>query len=154
MNTVGHFLGEHPFFHGFTAAQLQELVECGRDVRFEQGEFLFREGDEATNLYVLREGRIRIEIHDARQGAVGVQTVERGDVLGWSWLVPPYLWHFDARALRTTLAVALDGERLRALCERDPALGYGFLKRIASLMEQRLQATRLQLLDLYSEPRT
>jgi CRP-like cAMP-binding protein len=154
MDTVSHFLSEHPFFHGIQPEHLRELVSCGRDVRFEQGEFLFREGDEAKCFYVMREGRVRVEIHDARQGAVAVQTVERDDVLGWSWLVPPYLWHFDARALRTSLAVALDGDRLRELCERDHSLGYEFLKRIAGLMEQRLQATRLQLLDLYSEPRT
>jgi CRP-like cAMP-binding protein len=154
MDTVSHFLNEHPFFQGFQPEHMRELVTCARDVRFEQGEFLFREGDEARNFYVIREGRIRIELHDARQGAVAVQTVERDDVLGWSWLVPPYLWHFDARALRTSLAVALDGERLRELCEKDHSLGYELMRRMAGIMEQRLQATRLQLMDLYSEPRT
>lgn len=154
MDTVSHFLGQHPFFAGFKPEQLRELVSCARDVRFEEGEYLFREGDEARNLYVIREGRIRIELHDARQGAVAVQTVERDDVLGWSWLIPPYLWHFDARALRTSIAVAMDGNRLRELCEQDHSMGYELLKRMAQLMEERLQATRLQLLDIYSEPRT
>lgn len=154
MDTVSHFIGQHPFFQGFTPDQMRELVSCARDVRFEEGEYLFREGDEARNLYVIREGRIRVELHDARQGAVAVQTIERDDVLGWSWLIPPYLWHFDARALRTSLAVAMDGSRLRELCEKDHTIGYELLKRMAQLMEERLQATRLQLLDIYSEPRT
>lgn len=154
MDTISHFLGQHPFFRGFNPDQMGEFVDCARDVRFEEGEYLFREGDESRNLYVIREGRIRIELHDARQGGVAVQTVERDDVLGWSWLIPPYLWHFDARAMRTSLAVAMDGQRLRELCERDHTVGYELLKRTAQLMEHRLQATRLQLMDLYSEPRT
>jgi CRP-like cAMP-binding protein len=82
------------------------------------------------------------------QGRITIETIASGDVLGWSWLFPPYRWHFDAQALELTRAIAFDGACLRAKCDDDHDLGYA-LQRFARIMMQRLQATRLQLLDVY-----
>ena len=120
-------------------------------MRFDEGKFLFREGEEANNFYVIRAGRVAIEIFSPKRGPITVQTVREGDVLGWSWLFPPYRWHFDARALELTRAISLDGKCLRNKCEEDHDLGYELMKRFSEVMIQRLQATRLQLLDLYAE---
>ena len=90
-----------------------------------------------------------VEIFGAQKGPITVQTIDDGEVLGWLWLIPPYNWHFDARAVELTRAIALDGKCLRTKCENDHDLGYELLKRFTSIMEQRLEATRLQLLDIY-----
>ena len=148
MDTVNHFLSHHPFFQGFEPHRLNLIVGCAREVEYKDNQYLFREGEKAGDFFVLREGRARLETHNARDGAVDVQTIEPGDVLGWSWLMSPHTWHFDARALRATKAVALDGEKLRKLFEEDHTLGFRFMKKMLHVMEQRLQATRLRLMDL------
>jgi CRP-like cAMP-binding protein len=79
-----------------------------------------------------------------------IQTIEKGEILGWSWLIPPHTWHFDARALEPIRALAIDGKCLRAKCEANHDLGYELLKRVSSIMYQRLQATRMQILDVYA----
>ncbi|MBI3193500.1 MAG: cyclic nucleotide-binding domain-containing protein, partial [Ignavibacteriae bacterium] len=108
-----------------------------------------REDEEANWFYIIRQGKVAVEAYAAERGAVIIDTVEEGDVLGWSWLIPPYNWHFDARAVELTLAIALDGKCLRNKCEHDHNLGYELLKRFAHIIEQRLEATRIRLLDLY-----
>jgi hypothetical protein len=90
-----------------------------------------------------------VEVIAPQRGAITIETVGDGELLGWSWLIPPFQWHFDARALNLTRAIALDARCLRGKCDADPALGYELLKRFSQVMEQRLEATRLQLLDLY-----
>jgi CRP-like cAMP-binding protein len=120
-------------------------------VRFDEGKFLFRDGDDANTFYVIRAGRVAIEIFSPKRGPITVQTVREGEVLGWSWLFPPYKWHFDARALELTRAISLDGKCLRNKCEEDHDLGYELMKRFSEVMIQRLQATRLQVLDLYAQ---
>ncbi len=149
MQTLEPILAAHPFFHDLEPRYLQLIVSCAANVRFEAGQFLFREGHEANAFYLLRHGTVSLEIFVPQRGSVTIQTLRAGDVLGWSWLVPPYRWHFDARALSLIRAIALDGQCLRTKCEEDHDLGYALFKRIAHLMTERLQATRLQLLDLY-----
>jgi CRP/FNR family cyclic AMP-dependent transcriptional regulator len=144
-------LADHPFFEGLSPEQLQFLAGCASNVRFEPGAFLYREGDEANNFFVLREGKVAIEAFSSKRGAITIQTLTDGDVLGWSWLFPPYYTHFGARAIELTRAISLDGKCLRKKCEEDHDLGYELMKRFSEVMIQRLQATRLQLLDLYGE---
>ena len=127
------------------------IAGCATNVRFKAEEFLYREGDEANNFFVLREGKVAIEAFSPKRGAITIQTLTAGDVLGWSWLFPPYHTHFGARAIEPTRAICLDGKCLRNKCEQDHDLGYELMKRFSEVMIQRLQATRLQLLDIYGE---
>jgi CRP-like cAMP-binding protein len=149
MQTLEPILAAHPFFHDLDSRHLQLIVSCAANVRFEAGQFIFREGEEANQFYLLRHGTVSLEIFVPQRGALTIQTLREGDVLGWSWLLPPYRWHFDARAVVLTRALALDGKCLRTKCEDDHDLGYELLKRFAHLITEQLQATRLQLLDVY-----
>jgi CRP-like cAMP-binding protein len=149
METLAPILTRHPFFQGLEPRHIELLVGCASNVRFPAGEFLFRAGEPANQFFLVREGRVALEIAPPGASPHTVQTVGSGDVLGWSWLIPPYHWKFDARAVDETRALALDGQCLRTKCEEDHDLGYELLKRFAQIMEERLQATRLQLLDVY-----
>ncbi len=151
METLESILARHPFLDGMARRHLDLLVGCASDVRFDAGKFLFREGEEANQFYFVRQGKVALEIFSPQRGPIEIAMLVEGDVLGWSWLVPPYYWRFDARAVEMTRAIALDGERLRNMCETDKDLGYELLKRFASIVDRRLQATRLQLLDLYRD---
>jgi len=155
MSTSGfeQILGRHPFFADLDPAQLATLVGCARNVRFEPGEYLFREGEAADCFYMLRFGRVAVEIATPGAGGVTLETVDAGDVLGWSWLFPPYKWHFDARATSLVRALALDGVCLRGKCGQDAPLGLALMTRFARVAIQRLEATQIQLLDLYTAGR-
>ncbi len=149
IETLEKLLSEHPFFKGLKKEYLEFIVGCARNVLYKPGDFIFREGEEANEFYIIREGKVSLEISAPGRNPIIIQTLEDMEVLGWSWLVPPYYWHFDARAVEPTRAIALDGKCLRNKCEEDNSLGYELLKRFVVIVEQRLQATRIQLLDLY-----
>jgi CRP/FNR family cyclic AMP-dependent transcriptional regulator len=149
METLERILKEHPFLKGLKSQYLTLLTGCASNVVFQPDEFLFREGDEANSFYIIRKGKTVIETFIPGKGPLAIQTREAGEVAGWSWLIPPYRWHFDARALELTQAIALDGKCLRGKCEEDHDLGYELMKRFATIMADRLEAARLQLLDVY-----
>ena len=149
IQTLEPILSAHPFFHDLEPRYLKLIVGCAANVRFEAGQFVFREGDEANQFYLIRHGSVSLEIFAPNRGSITTQTLGEGDVLGWSWLFAPYRWSCDARAVTLTRAIALDGSCLRAKCEGDHELGYELLKRFAHVIMDRLSATRLQLLDLY-----
>jgi CRP/FNR family cyclic AMP-dependent transcriptional regulator len=149
MHDLENVLAEHPFLAGLSPEQLATVSGCASNVRFEPGQLLFKEGEDASEFYILRHGKVAIEAFSPTRGALTIQTIGEGEILGWSWLVPPYRWRFDARALELTRAIALDGKCLRGKCERDHDLGYELLKRFADVIGQRQDATRVQLLDLY-----
>ncbi len=149
MEKLDAVLAAHPFFRDLPQLHMELISSCASNVRFDAGQFIFREGEEANQFYVIRHGKVSLEIFAPDRGAITVQTLGVGDVLGWSWLFPPYTWHFDARALELTRTTALDGKCLRTKCEEDHELGYRLGQRFAHVMMQRLQATRLQLLDVY-----
>jgi CRP-like cAMP-binding protein len=128
---------------------LDFLIGCASNVRYAADQFLFREGEEADATYLVRAGRIALEVAVPGRGSAQMQTVEAGEVLGWSWLYPPYRWEFDARAVEPVRAFALDGACLRAKCEADHDLGYEVVKRFLRQVHRRLERTRLQLLDVY-----
>jgi len=150
MHTLESILQQHPFFEGLNPAYLKLLVGCAQNTRFQAGSSLFRTGEEAGQFYLLRQGRVAIEISAPQRPPIVIQTLQEGEVVGWSWLIPPHLWRFDARAVDTARAIALDGKCLRAKCEENHDLGYELLKRFAHMVSKRLEATRLQLLDVYS----
>jgi CRP-like cAMP-binding protein len=149
IETLERLIAEHPFFHRMAEQHLQFVAGCAKNVRFEEGEVIFREGDEANQFYFIREGMIAVELMIPSRGFTTVQTLGEGEMLGWSWLLPPYRWQFGARASKPTRALAFDGKCLRNKCEEDHDLGYEILKRFTHIISERLDATRLQLLDLY-----
>jgi CRP/FNR family transcriptional regulator, cyclic AMP receptor protein len=149
MDTLEPLLREHGFFSGLDPAHIELLVGCSTNVRFAPGEFLLRDGDPAERFFMIRRGHVAIEVPAPAGGSITVQTVGEDEVVGFSWLFEPYRWEFDARALEPTTAIALDGVCLRGKCDEDPRLGYDRMKRFARVMVSRLQATRLQLLDVY-----
>lgn len=140
---------EHPFFQGLEYRYIQLVVSCARNVRFKSEQWVFREGEAADQFYLIREGLVAVQVLVPQQGFVTIETVNTGEVLGWSWLFPPYRWRFSARTQQPTRALAFDGKCLRTKCEEDHDLGYELMKRFSRIATERLQAARLQLLDLY-----
>ncbi|HZU80276.1 MAG TPA: cyclic nucleotide-binding domain-containing protein [Acidimicrobiales bacterium] len=143
----------HPMLAGLPEDVVELAAGCAHNVVFAEGALLFAEGDTADTLYLLRRGRVAIEVHTPAQAPLVIETVGAGDAVGWSWLIPPYRWRFDARAIEPVGAVALDGTCLRGKAEADPAFGYALLQQITAVILDRLQATRVRLLDLYEAPR-
>jgi len=142
-------LEDHPFLKDFPKPYLDLMAGCAKNVRFEAGRFLCREGEPSETFFLLRRGRAAIEIHVPNRAPITIQTLEAGEMLGWSWLLPPHRWRFDARAVEDVTAFSLDGACLRRKCEADHELGYLLTKRVLASVAQRLDATRVQLLDLY-----
>lgn len=149
MHTPESYLAEHLFFKGLEPHHIKTIAECASDIQFDAGQFILHEGDEANNFYAIRHGKIAVKLFAAERGSLTIQTIGEGEVLGWSWLIPPYRWRFDAQAMEITRAVVLDARCLRNKCEQDHDLGYELLKRFSSIVAHRLEATRLQLLDVY-----
>jgi CRP-like cAMP-binding protein len=137
----------HPFFEGMKPEYFEDIAGCATEATFEPGQILFREGEPADKFYLIQRGRIALEAHEPADGTVPVQELGAGDVLGWSWLFSPFVWHLQARALEPTGAVVLDGAHLLIAAERNPTFGYDLMKRVAHVLIQRLQATRKQLLS-------
>ena len=154
METIEALLRDVPVFAGLAPDNLALLAGCGSNVFFTAGEVLFREGDAADSFYLIRHGSVVLETFVPARGAVTIETLEDDEVVGWSWLFPPYRWHFDARALIDVRATAFDGACLRGKCEADPALGYELMSRFAQVLINRLQWTRVRLLDVYGDTRS
>ena len=148
MEALEASIAAHPFLRGMSARNLKILMEAAIRTEFTAGETIFREGDLANRFYLIEEGRVVLESHKPDRPPVTIQSVGPGDVLGWSWLFPPYYWNFDARATEPTKAIFFYGTRLREKCEEDHDLGYDLIKRMSAVMLQRLQATRRQLLEI------
>ena len=149
MENLERIVTEHPFFGGMSADHLRLLAGCASNVRFNAGQFVLREGEEANQFYLIRHGKVALEVYAPNRGALTIQTLGEGEILGWSWLVPPYRWKFDARCIELTRAIALDGKCLREKSESDCRLGYELLKRFSQVMLEHLQSARLQLLNVY-----
>lgn len=149
MHGLDEILAEHRFFAGFTPEQHTILSGCARNHRFDAGHYLFHEGDPANEFFLIRHGRVALEIVAPGQKPIVFSTLGAGEVVGASWLVPPYKCMFDARAIELTRAIGLDAKCLRGKCDGDPVLGYAMMKRFLPVIVKRLDATRLQLLDVY-----
>ena len=151
MRTLEGVLAGHPFFSGMAPRYLQLAVGCAANVRFNAGELIFRQGYDAEHFYLIRAGKVALEIHVPGRGGLTIQTLGAGEVLGWSWLVPPYNWRFDGRAAEVTRAIVFDGKCLRGKCEEDHELGYELQKRVIAILGEHLDATRFRLLDVYRD---
>jgi CRP/FNR family transcriptional regulator, cyclic AMP receptor protein len=151
VRTLEGVLAGHPFFSGMAPRYLQLAVGCAANVRFNAGELIFRQGYDAEHFYLIRAGKVALEIHVPGRGGLTIQTLGAGEVLGWSWLVPPYNWRFDGRAAEVTRAIVFDGKCLRGKCEEDHELGYELQKRVIAILGEHLDATRFRLLDVYRD---
>ena len=147
-------LAVHPFVVGMEESQVRRMAECLTTVtQFATDQAIFHSGGVARVLYLIRSGDVALEVAGPGAGTRIVATLHAGDALGWSWMFPPYRWAFDARALAPTEAIVIDGEKLRRCAAADHELGYQVVWRVAREMADRLQATRLQMLDVYGERR-
>jgi CRP/FNR family transcriptional regulator, cyclic AMP receptor protein len=147
--TMEELLGSHPFFAGLTAGAVRLMAGCASNVHFAAGDYIFSQGEAASHFYVIRHGRVALEVHSPGRGPLVIDTMDDGEVLGWSWLIAPYRYFGDARAVTPVSATVLDGACLRGKCEADAELGYQLLKRVTAVMYQRLESARVRLLDLY-----
>lgn len=152
MRTIAQYLPQHPFFAGLDDSVAALVAGCARNVHFRPGEHLFHEGDPADAFFVVRHGRVSLEVRAPAGPPVVVDVVQDDDVVGWSWLVPPHRWMFDARATDQTSAIAFDAVCLREKAATDRDVGYALLQRVVTVMAERVQSARVRLLDLYGTP--
>ena len=154
--TVTHNLEEivraHPFSAGMSDEHISLLTGCAKNARFRQGEFLIREGEDADAFFWIREGKVALELHAPPGGTIQIDSRKAGDLLGWSWIVEPYRWYCDARALEDVRVLTFDGACLRGKFDQDPQLAHEMYRRFVPLMYRSLHATQLQLLDVYGAP--
>jgi len=148
MRNLKDAVTSHPFFYNLKPEHLAALTENAKTVAFEAGDALFQEGELAEHFYLIESGKIALEAHAPANGTTLVDTLGPGDVLGWSWLFPPFTWHFKARAIESGTAIILSGAHLLVTAESNHDFGYELMKRVAQVVIHRLQATRKQLLAL------
>ncbi|MBI5549790.1 MAG: cyclic nucleotide-binding domain-containing protein [Deltaproteobacteria bacterium] len=150
MEEIAQDLAEHPFVQALTKSHLEWLAKCATARSFRAGQFLLREGGEADSLYLLRRGRVSLEVNVPGRGIEQVESLREGDIAGLSWLFPPHRWQLDARALEPVDCIALDARCLRAKMDEDHELAWALGRGLLLEMYQRLGRVRLQRLDLYA----
>ena len=149
IKTIRDHLAENPVFSGFDGDTLDLVAGCGHNVHFEAGDQLLREGTDADAVILLRHGDVAIEVAAPQKDPLIVETLHEGDIVDWSWLVPPYRNMSDARALTDVRAISLDAGCIRGKCDDYPKLGYQMFKHWLPHLAGRIRAQRLQVLDLY-----
>ncbi len=142
----------HPFFAALTGEQHALLAECAVPAVFEAGTRIFSEGGAADRFWLIEDGGVALDMRVPGRGDQVVETLAAGTVLGWSWLHAPFRWHFGALARLRSVAIEFDAAQVRARCDADAAFGYAVLRSFTPVITERLQATRLRLLDLYAAP--
>ncbi|MFI2809931.1 MULTISPECIES: cyclic nucleotide-binding domain-containing protein [Microbulbifer] len=152
MQKIPDMLREHPFFRDLAPADLEFIAGCGENAIYAAGDYLAQENEPADYFFLIRKGRVAVETYRPDRGPICLQTLHDGDVFGWSWLFPPYQWTFDGRAMDQVHAIRLNGKCLREKCEAEPRLGFQLMQRFARIATERLQAARIQLLDVYAQP--
>ena len=153
MQTLEQLIAATPLFAGLSAAHLQLIAGCGANEGFAAGAPSRKSGAPADRFFLIRKGAVALEVDAPGRGPLVIETLLGGDVVGWSWLFAPYRWQLDGRAIQPCELVAFDGLCLRGKCETDHELGYQLMSRFAANLVERLQATRLQLLDVYGHGR-
>jgi CRP/FNR family transcriptional regulator, cyclic AMP receptor protein len=153
MRTLDQLIAQASVFAGLEPTQLELIAGCASNEHVEGGALLLREGEPARRFFLIRRGSVALEVHAPGRGSLTIETLYAGDAIGWSWLFEPYRWQLDARALEPCELIGFDGVCLRSKCEADHELGYELMRRFAANLVARLQATRLQLLDVYGRDR-
>ncbi|HEY3268728.1 MAG TPA: Crp/Fnr family transcriptional regulator [Armatimonadota bacterium] len=146
-------LAEHPLVENMDPRHLQMMADIVQRAHFDAGHYLFREGEPAERFYLITKGSVMLEVYNADYGPISIQNLGSGDVMGWSGFIPPHHWRFDAKVCQPTDALVFDTQLLQRMCEVHTDFGYDFMKRVAGLVEQRLNATKEHLQDAYSRPR-
>ncbi len=149
MSRMTKIFDKHRFFAGLSPEALEAIAGCSQEVQLDQEAGVLVENQPADTFYLVLSGLVALEVATPRQGPLIIETIGPGEILGVSWLLPPYRWTFDARVVSAAHAIAIDAVCLRQRCDEDPRLGYELFQRFAGLIRDRLQATRLQLIDLY-----
>ena len=151
MNELQQIVTAHALFGGMKPQHLATLADEAKKGEYKAGDTLFRQGEPANQFYLILSGKVSLEAHEPGGGTVPVQTLGPGELLGWSWLFPPFVWNFQARAVERTAVVALSGGHLLSSAEQDHEFGFELMKRVAQVVIKRLQTARKQLLDLQTE---
>jgi CRP-like cAMP-binding protein len=144
---LNELLSNHDLLLGFPEEYIAQLEEFATLHYVQEGDYIARAGESANCCYLIHSGRIALELYHPTRGAIRLETLGPNKILGWSWLAPPFMWHFDARTVEESQVIALDGPRLLEAIEEDHDLGYYLLKRFTHVFADRLHHTRLQLLD-------
>ena len=145
METITELLGSHPFFAGLSPSAVELIAGCASSVHFAEGDHIFDEGEPASLFYAIRDGGVALVVHSRAKGPVVIDTMNEGEVFGWSWLVPPFCYFSAARAVTPVSAIALDGACLRGKCEADTELGYQLLKRVVTVMHHHMPVSYTHL---------
>jgi CRP/FNR family transcriptional regulator, cyclic AMP receptor protein len=149
MKTIEELLREHRFLQDLLEPDLVLIAGCGKNEVIKAGKFIAREGEQADYAYLIRNGKLSIETQSPGRKPMVLETPGIGEVVGWSWLFPPYKWMYDVRAVEETRMLVMNGRCLRTKAEADPALGYRLMQSFARVMIEQLHTARLQLIDLY-----
>jgi CRP/FNR family transcriptional regulator, cyclic AMP receptor protein len=139
-------LAAHPFLRGMSGDRLSVLAEAARDVSFPAKYRLFEDGGSATRFWLIQSGHVSLDLHIPGEGPVVIESIGMGELLGWSWLFPPYKWAFGAVAATAVEAFEFDAPKVREYCAADPELGYEFSQRVSRVLARRLLATRIRLI--------
>ena len=149
IKSMKEVISTQPFFKGLDDQYLKLFAGCASNKMFKEGEFLLTENKPSTQFFIIEEGKAVIEVFAGNKGTIRVQTLSDGDLVGWSWLFPPYKNQFDAMALSLTKVIAFEGSCLQKKCKDDYKFGYEMLRRMTAVIIDRLRNTRLQLIDIY-----
>lgn len=149
METLKTILSEQTVFKDLKPEFLDWLCNCAGEEAFEAGKFIFKGGESAENFYLIKSGKVVVQVYAPPKGALNIMTLENYDILGWSWLYSPYTYHFDAKAVTGTQAFVFDAVKVRNKCSENYEFGYHFMNCFSQIMLRRLVATRLQLLDIF-----
>lgn len=144
------YLQLQTIFSDLDVEHIEVLAKHAKEKKFAAGEFLFKQQDAATHFYIVRDGSITVEVPSLYGPPLVVQTLGVDDVLGWSWLIPPYTWTFEAKADTDSKVLMFDGKALLKYCEKNTDFGYALMKRFAGLMSERLQAARLKMMESWA----
>lgn len=151
MGQVENLSASHPFLVGMSAHHIELLMSCATLREFQERDVIFRIGEPANGFYLIAEGAVDLEDWASKRGTLTIETLVAGEPMGWSWLFPPYRWHYHARAIRPTTAVFFDGTALRQFCNEDHSLGHELFKRMSEVMMRRLHATRAKLIEALNQ---
>jgi CRP-like cAMP-binding protein len=146
---LAEVLRDHPFLQGMKAEHVAKMVDLAQEVQIGKDQMIFRQGDESGLFYLILSGKVALEATGPGR-ILRVQTVGAGEELGWSSALSEGGKNFQARVQEPVQALTFDGARLRQAFQEDPVFGYQFLQRLLRVVARRLQATRVQLLDLYA----
>jgi CRP-like cAMP-binding protein len=149
-SVLKELLAQHPIFKTLDADTTDALADHAREKTFKRGVLIFRQDADASHFYLIKGGEVSVEIPAIYGAPITMQTLHAGAILGWSWIFPPYKWHFDARATEACTLIEFDGTALRARCEEDPKIGYALVKHFAAFMMDRLNASRRKVMETYN----